>query len=181
MVPEGHTSLVGIYIVKIKLRFSVGLCVHYRTRLILSGGRWRNSEVPLERGGCSPVGSFRRLLVLSVHRPEWYTSLQEAQNIDLHAAPSRAVFNSRSTVLVHQVLILPEASKVHPRASRERLALIKEILKEKSISRKYRCLVKFRASRGNYVILLHIVVQRLKRAVSKRRNILIGCERNVVK
>ena len=51
----GNLQLVGD-LVKIKLRFSVGLCVHYRAGLILGGGRWRNSEVPLERGACSPVG-----------------------------------------------------------------------------------------------------------------------------
>lgn len=51
----GGTPLVGDP-VKIKLRFSVGLCVHYRVGLILGGGRWRNSEVQLERGACSPVG-----------------------------------------------------------------------------------------------------------------------------
>lgn len=74
-------NAVGRNLVKIKLRFSVALYVHYRSGIILSGG----AIAKCRRNAVSAVKSVALPAVSVVGASSRVASLREAQDIDLHA------------------------------------------------------------------------------------------------
>ncbi|CAK9833760.1 hypothetical protein ANTRET_LOCUS10394 [Anthophora retusa] len=93
------SNVVGRSPVKIKLRFSAASCVHHCTGIILGGGaiaKCRRNAPPAVQSVALPAVS-----VVGASLREWYFSLREARNIDLHAASCISQpTNSRSFVVL---------------------------------------------------------------------------------